>query len=79
MMRIIKMTTLRMIAGKKMRDGIRKDIIEEYRIENVVRFAREGITQWNNHVQRAEKPRLIRIARGQRPMERRDSGKPMRT
>ncbi|GJQ84934.1 hypothetical protein Trydic_g537 [Trypoxylus dichotomus] len=55
-----------------------KDIIKECGIGDVVRFARERRRRWNDHVQRAENSKLIRIARDQRRMGRRDLGRSLK-
>ncbi|GJQ74590.1 hypothetical protein Trydic_g21450 [Trypoxylus dichotomus] len=79
-MRPTEIGTLRMIAGKARRDIEKiknEDINEECGIGEVVKFARKR-RQWNDHLQRAEEPRLIRIARDQRPVGRRDPGRSLK-
>ncbi|KAK4875519.1 hypothetical protein RN001_011941 [Aquatica leii] len=73
------MNILRTIAGKTRRDRVRnKHIREECGIGDVFRFVRGRRRKWNEHVQRADETRLIRIARDQRPVGRRDPGRPIK-
>ncbi|KAK4887108.1 hypothetical protein RN001_003379 [Aquatica leii] len=73
------MSTLRKRAGKTRRDRVRnKHIREKCGIGDVVRFARGRRRKWNKHVQRADETRLIRIARDQRSVGRRDPGRPIK-
>lgn len=79
LMRTTEMNTLRAIVGVTRRDRVRnKDIREECKVRDVVRFVRGRRREWNDHIQRANDERLIRIVRDQRPLGRRDAGRPMK-
>lgn len=79
MMRTTEMNTLRAIVGKTRLDRVRNETIRrECGIGDVVGFVRGRRRAWNEHVQRADANRLIRIARDKKPMGRRDPGRPQK-
>ncbi|KYQ46837.1 hypothetical protein ALC60_14128, partial [Trachymyrmex zeteki] len=76
-LRTSEMKILRSTVGKTRRDRVRNDNIrQQCNIQDIVRWGRERRRNWNQHISRMNRDRLVKIARDGKPKGSRLPGRP---
>ena len=72
-----EMRVLRKITNNTIRDMIRNENIRERcKVENISQWTRKRKMEWNQHIDRMDEKRLVKIARDEKPVGRRSVGRP---